>query len=59
MNIGETINDSLRNPIHNNLHRLTSDMVWLSISDSLYTVISDSVYVLVRETVVNPLTIRL
>ncbi len=57
--LGNSINDSLRNPIHHNLHRLTSDMVWLSISDSLYTEISDSVYVLVRETVVNPLTIIL
>lgn len=58
MNIGETINDSLRNPIHH-LHLKISDMVWLSISNPIYTLKSDSVYVLVRETVVNPLTIRL
>jgi hypothetical protein len=56
--LGEPINDSLRNPIPH-LHLKTSETVWLSISNSIYTTISDSVYVLVRETVVNPLTIRL
>ncbi len=55
MNIGKPIKDSVSNPIHLNVRRLTSDMVWLSISDSIYDSISDSVYILVRETIANPI----
>lgn len=51
MNIGKSVNDSVNNVIQFDVHRLTSDTVWLSVSNPIYDSISDSVYVVVRELV--------
>lgn len=59
MNIGKSVEDSVNNTVQFDVHRLTSDTVWLSVSNPIYHSINDSVYILVRELVPNLINVTI